>query len=230
MSRFARFAPTLAAALALATFPATAQAAPAVVTRPAPSTPAYTTQADLDGDGRPDQITISVTRKTDDVWYYAIAVKTARGQRATARLSMGSADELAPKDVWQGAGPVDGAPGSEIRIVESDGGEAWSWQIYSWRNGKLLLQKDPSTGSVNWNDPEPWFGYARGYTVGTVGAVRQLVVHDLKRSRSGRFSGTHATFRWTKSGWKRVGQKPTGSLTSAQANALSGWHGVKAFR
>lgn len=158
MSRFTRFAPTLAAALALATFPATAQAAPAVVTRPAPSTPAYTTQADLDGDGRPDQITISVTRKTDDVWYYAIAVKTARGQRATARLSMGSADELAPKDVWQGAGPVDGAPGSEIRIVESDGGEAWSWQIYSWHNGKLLLQKDPSTGSVNWNDPEPWFG------------------------------------------------------------------------
>lgn len=225
-------AATATALIALTGLAAPTSAAPATASAAAGTAPnSYTTRVDMDGDRRPDKVTLAITRKTADRTYYSINVVTAKGKKSSARLSVDVYSTLAPAKMWAGSGAMDGAPGSEIRVLEGDGGESFWLKVYTWRNGKLALQREPRRGLNGWAHEQGSFPNVSGYTFSTVRGVRQVVSHDLvKDDDSGLFSGTDTTFQWVKGAWKRSSTTKVTSLPEAKARALSGWHGVRGMR
>lgn len=186
-----------------------------------------TRKADIDGDTKPDTVTLSLHSVRGTSARYLLTVKTAK-RTMTQIIYKDTYDSPVPaKYVLQGVGPVDGARGNEILLdVSPDVGDAEGYAVYTVKNGKIKQSGAPgSPFRGEWACMGPWLGIARGYTFSYDAKARRTVTyHDL--STAGRtYSGPSTTYTWTSKGWQRTSTRTT-TATAEQAKKYVYWHGI----
>lgn len=198
-------------------------------------------KADIDGDGRADQIGI-VNKRVDGVRYAGtrgsatVRVRTATGKTLTTSTT---GITWYSSNAYFDEAPIDGRGGSEIIIGtkrgallgDADYGDRWgrmNWsefRVITYRDGKLTTLQSPAADSTSGR--YRWRVYASGPSVGfsrVLSSGRTFVV----RSRSdisyvtGDLFITRVTYRWTGTGWSkyRTTKAPT---TDAGAHAIAWW-------
>jgi hypothetical protein len=88
--------------------------------------------SDLDGDGALDRFTYYST----DSAHYVTKIVTAKGKKLSKTIYTANGNPLL------GAAHFDGVPGTELAFVVE--GEDPDWEVYTWRNGKLVAALPPS--------------------------------------------------------------------------------------
>lgn len=222
------------AALGVAAAPAATAAPTSVPTTTGAPTSSVTTRAasaapvlkssrtDVDGDLKRDTTTLTRTGSIRRGYTYMITVRTARGAKATKafRVEDGGGN---PSYVWQGLAGIDGVRGAEIVVNSSPVGDSAPLTVYTWRGGKLVEQPRPGAGSRSsdrmWTLANmPYL--ISGYTFYTDRSGRHVKAHQLKPTRtSGKVTGTHTTFTWSKRSntWVRTATRSSGTISDAYA-------------
>lgn len=200
---------------------------PAAPDRPEP----VVHRADVDGDGRPDTVTLTRRRVTTDWYTFRITVRTATGRSAVRDVHVADyvSGTLTPFDVWRGTATVDGVRGAEINVDRGGnvGDAAWP-HLYTWRAGRLVPLRSPES-TAGWNVADHPASVA-GYSFSTKRGRRYVTATQLR----GRFAadgtvtyqGTRTTYRWRRGAWVTVSRARTGTLSEARGQALAGWQGL----
>ncbi|MDO5630093.1 MAG: hypothetical protein Q4G43_17405 [Mobilicoccus sp.] len=182
---------------------------------------AVVSRADIDGDGRPDTTTL---RSSRDGTRQTLTVKTAAGRTSSATINTPYLFDRTP---FHGVAEIDGAAGHEIVINTGSGAHTLFFAVYSWRDGKLVAQTDPASGSTEWVTDSA-LSASQGYRVQTVRGVRQLTSVALARDTWGRnatFSGTRVTAQWRDGRWMTITRRAvTVPADSPTVAASAGWH------
>ncbi|WP_040155441.1 hypothetical protein [Mobilicoccus massiliensis] len=226
-SRRLTFATTglVAAALTLPIGLATASsaaAAPARTPKPCVSSGcSIVSRADVDGDGRAD--TTSLTRR-DKGKAYTLRVVTASGRVASTSVATPwlQGTGVAP---FRGAVALDGARGSELVVLTGMGAHTSIHNVYTWRSGRLVAEKDPS-GSTEWVT-DGALSFSKGYTLRTVKGARQLTSISLVRDSWGTkatFTGTRIVARWQKGRWTPITERAVRMPEGPAVWSGAGWN------
>lgn len=202
-------------------------ARPLAVSRAADVSPAVSRVADIDGDGRPDTVALSLVTSRSTHQSFRLTVSTARRKVATTTFTVscmcdGPASGTTPRRVLQGMAPIDGVVGSEVLVdLSSEPYDVWEMATYAWRAGKLQRLPAPGSGrSGLWGSAYPLMGID-GYTVSMVGKTRQVVRHRLRPLPGfDRFLGTDTTYTWSRSGWVARRTQRVGPVSADTAKAL----------
>lgn len=228
----ARHAGSIAATTLLAVGLVAPTAATAAPTAPPRPTPSITSRADLDGDGRPDRITVTTVMRRDFSCRFAVTVRPARRRAATMPVAVPECnDSFGAGDLWVGRADVDGGRGEEFLLDLGGGVGDFMWpHTYAFRAGKFANLRAPGTSGrlLSWNLVGPSPFPISGYTFSTRKGVRHVVHHELRPSSSGRtYTGTDTTYARVGDEWKRVSVAAATPLprASAEKNAW-GWHGI----
>lgn len=250
-----RLATAIAAAFALIPIPAAAGAATAA--------PAATSvcsgisgcrtvaSADIDGDGRADQVGI-VNGYIDGVEGYAprgnstIHVRTATGRTMSTRTT---GVTWYSTNAFFDIGSIDGRRGSEIIVgtrrgsllgdVSASGDSRraqWTeFRVITYRDGALTTLKSPvgdsSSGNVRWRVYEgdyPSVGFSRSTSGGQVYLRRTSAAPKAYPSKA--WTSSQTTYRWANGSWARSTTRKS-TVTEAVGRKLAWWHvaGVRSF-
>lgn len=219
---------SLAAALAAGGVAATASPA-AASTHPGPcagvSGCTIESHADVDGDGRADQV----------AWHpigdhvAEVRVETATGHLLTTRVNVhlwwgGGA--------WGGTARIDGRPGAEILVGSIQGAHTPMYTMLTYRSGALDVEPSPSALSHKWQvdaayaDSMGWWRHT--LADGRVAMTQRIAYRD---GQSQRFTGHNVTYAWDGNGWTRVSRVATSYPTAKAAGKIAGFHvsGLAAF-
>lgn len=186
-------AAAITASMAVAGATTAGAAAPSAATRCGTGC-SVVSRADVDGDGRAD--TTTVTRQKSG---YTLRTTTAAGRSASTQVKAKWQTEATP---FVGAARMDGVKGAELVIRTGSGAHTQYSNVYSWRRGALVAQKDPS-GSTSWVT-DGAMSSSIGYTVRTVKGVKQMTSISLGRDsweKNATFSGTRIVARWQNGRW-----------------------------
>jgi hypothetical protein len=190
--------------------------------------------ADVDGDGRPDQIGLALASTTGQAPYqqqvWTLRVLTATGKLAIHRHGP---EMLYGGDVYFGNLPFDGQSGNEIVLRITPGAHTpWYW-IYTWRNGKLVRENDPDTPTDyqggGWAVDQALSGVA-GITCGNdhgQTTVTQTIITPSQAPTIAprQFTGTAKTWAWINGAWKLTTIKNITVWDDAAGfNSIGGWH------
>lgn len=187
---------------------------------------AVTRRADVDGDGRPDRITLSLHSVRNYHPRYRLTVRTATGRTMTTMVYHWTEfDPWPAKHVFLGTAPVDGIRGNEMLFDVSADGDDETYIVYTVRGGRLQLATSPNAPRrADWDVYGAYLGVARGYTFGHVGRNRAVTHHALQL-QNGRYVGRSTTYVWSAKGWKKRSSKAVDVAESA-GKLYAGWHGI----
>jgi hypothetical protein len=178
-------------------------------------------RVDVDGDGAPD--TVALARRgpvLDAPTAVLVRVRTASGQTVQTLRQV----EPWSGRLWQGAGLLDGRPGSELVIGEVNGAHARFFQVLTWRAGHLVQLDAPGTGTLWGIDGADWINAGWRRPAGAPqGVIEKRLAIREGADRRGPFRGGVATFRWTRGGWRRVGLQILSPMTDREATSWGGW-------
>lgn len=174
-----------------------------------PPRPGAVTTGDIDGDARPDRITLTRAGRG----HTRVTVATASGVTATKRVRAIAGTAL--RNRLEGLAPVDGVSGREI-VIDTGFGDCLHSVVLTWRDGALV--RLPAPGRFAWMlcspDPTPvGYGFRRTTARGaTLTGIQGFPDGDQVAVRWVRF-------RWTTGGWHRVGIR-WDTITQAAATKL----------
>ena len=100
-----------------------------------------------------------------------------------------------------GETPIDQIHGDRV----GSGAHTQYFNVFSWRRGALVAQKDPS-GSTEWVT-DGALSSSMGYTLRTVKGIKQLTQISLGRDswdKNATFSGTRTVARWQNGRWTPI--------------------------
>lgn len=203
----------------------TGRASPQLVRAAAdrPALAPVTRRFDVDGDRRPDRVSVSQVR-TDR---YLLTVTTARG--AIVRVPVASSFQRDwGQHPWIDQGGIDGVPGAEIVLAVS-GGDGVSAVVLTWRGGKLAnLAAPPSRGITS--PSRRWYllsdeARVAGYRFWTAGGQRKAAAGQFELQANGRWAGVLITSVWAANGWRTV-ETRAATVSPQVAQAYGGLHGV----
>lgn len=188
-------------------------AVPAVATR--------VVHVDVDGDGRPDEVTVEQNAADS----FVVNVVTAAGAAAVKKVASTIDDDWGVEP-WYGAAKLDRAPGYELLLLTS-GGDGVVFRVLTWRKGALVFQRAPRSlmkGAYDWYLAD--LGWARfGYRFHSSNGKRY--VRDFELYASGKYwKGTIVTSVWKSGAWHKLSSKPV-KLTKQQAKPYNWLSGVK---
>jgi len=113
-------------------------------------------QADVDGDGRPDQVRVLFhSRNTDEPAKGSVEVTLAAGGTTTAAVPLAYAPQLlAPVD-------LNGDGGEQLLLPYTEGGDAAPLAVYTWHDGALVRarQEDNAPLATEYYGAGPVAGY-----------------------------------------------------------------------
>lgn len=179
------------------------------------------TRVDVDGDRKVDTVSITPGRGSST---HVVRVVTARKTAAQTTLKT---PWLMGQKAWFGAAAVDGAPGAELVVRTGFGAHTSLFNVLSWRSGKLVAQKDPSTRSTQWST-DGAASISQGYRTWTKGGATMLTTSTYLREDTGRrdhFVGSVDTFRWQRGRWAPVTSRQIRLPESSPAlSSAYGWH------
>lgn len=189
-------AAAITASMAVAGATTAGAAAPSAATRCGTGC-SVVSRADVDGDGRAD--TTTVTRQKSG---YTLRTTTAAGRSASTQVKAKWQTEATP---FVGAARMDGVKGAELVVRVGSGAHTQYFNVFSWRRGALVAQKDPS-GSTEWVT-DGALSSSMGYTLRTVKGIKQLTQISLGRDswdKNATFSGTRTVARWQNGRWTPI--------------------------
>lgn len=177
-------------------------------------------RADVDGDGRVDQIGLVEYGDEDTTTRSVVRVRTATG-RSMRRTIDGY---WAGRTSWHGSAAIDGQRGYELVLGKDTGAHAMFFAVLTYRNGNLTVLKAPG-GQWTWYIDSSYaynLGWHRtmssGLQVTAIGSVRD---HDVSTSRPHRQTKTR--YRWSGGRWIKTGSSAAW-VSSSAAGRASGWH------
>lgn len=213
-------ATAVTAALTLSLTAAGATTASAATTSPAKgcgSGCSVVSRADVDGDRRADTTTLTTSKGR-----YTLRTTTAAGRSSSVRIKPMWQAEDAP---FVGAPQMDGAKGAELVVRTGSGAHTQYFNVYSWRRGALVAQKDPS-GATTWVT-DGAMSVAIGYTVRTVKGVKQMTQINLGRDsweKNATFTGTRIVARWQNGRWTPITRRHVVTPANDSVWSGAGWN------
>ncbi|GAB98032.1 hypothetical protein BJY21_001438 [Kineosphaera limosa] len=190
--------------------------------------PTRTYRADVDGDGRADQVTVASTRNHQ----LRVTVRTATKRTASILIDQSDFGTAVPDTPYYGAADFDGVRGQELFIFYGFGAHTPWFKMLTWRDGRLFATRDPYSGEPSWA-PDAAYGYGTGYTLSGKGANKKLVVTQATHVLNGDgYRGTDTTYAWStaKNRWLK---KSTRAVRFSDERSMRhfGWHapGLKAM-
>ncbi len=187
-----------------------------------------TYRVDVDGDFKPDTVTLRLMALGYETDRYRLTMRTAKGRTASIDVRA-QTDVPVASDIWVGATGIDGVHGNEIVLNLLTVGDASNIRAYAWRGGKIVVV--PAAGRPtrwpNWHLMWVQYNQASGWTFSqSRSGIRYVTHHDLKGSSSGRtFTGTNTLYRWQGSGWRKVSVKRV-QMSRQAAAALTDLNGL----
>jgi hypothetical protein len=171
--------------------------------------------ADVDGDGRRDQVGLVVESEEHAV----VRVRTAAG-----RLLRHGLDVIwYPRPEFHGAAPVDGHPGAELVVGTSMGAHTLFFTTLTARSGRLVRLSPPG-GETEWMT-DGAYSFHAGITRSVRDGRTVVVLHEAARQGpAARFSGQDRTYVWRGDGWRHVRTVPTRYTGERAVARISGWH------
>lgn len=175
-------------------------------------------RADVDGDGRADQVGMVSKTTSSGERSSTVRVRTAKGRVMTTTTK-----GLWHPNPWHGAANIDGNPGYELVVGAHHGAHAQFFRVITHRNGRLVTLKAPGNqwtwhidGSYSYN--AGWFrNVSRGQVYMTSkGASRNQNSpgHDLRVNK----------YQWRNGTWSRISSSRTPRASNKAAYAAGGWH------
>jgi hypothetical protein len=178
-----------------------------------------TLRADIDGDGRTDQLTYyRYSLGSKNASRYGVRIATAAGRILTKKLS------ALPEDPFTGVATLDGVPGGELIFLTDN--ELQNWTVLTWRGGSLVKEPAPKMCA---RDYAKWSGCSdediTNLTFSVVEGTPTLVVTDIYADGAPGVA-TLEKFSWQSNQWAKVSQW-TEQLTQEQVDVLAtGFFGV----
>ena len=181
--------------------------------------------ADVDGDGRPDQIAWRQVSERS----VQIRVHTSSGKLLTARVGVrlwwgGGA--------WAGAAHIDNRAGVELLVGSMQGAHTPMYTMLTFRNGRLAVERSPSRLSPLWQVDAAdgdYMGWWRHALPDRHIAMTQKIA--VRTGRGSRFRGHSVTYTWSGGSWHRWTAHTVTYASGRAASVIAGFHvaGLKSF-
>lgn len=175
-------------------------------------------RADVDGDGRRDQVGIVNKSSSSGKRSSTVRVRTAKG-----RTMKTTTKGWWYSNPWHGAAKIDGHPGSELVVVANTGAHVQFFRVITYRKGRLVTLKAPGKRQT-WRIDSSYsfnFGWYRSTSKGKIymtskDAVRNVYSsgHDLRIKK----------YQWRKGAWVRVSASRTRHASDRASMTVGGWH------
>lgn len=193
MKKWTRAAVAAAVALAGLTVPGPASAASACTGL---SGCKIVSRADVDGDGRADQIGVRI-KTSGGTARNTVRVRTAKGRLMSSQVTVQPWAKA-----WHGAARIDGRAGYELVIPRNGQSEYHSYSVLTYRDGRLTALKSP-TKAWTWDIVVEYFG-ATGWSRSTKNGQTFVTRKTAWRvGETNRFDLRTTTYRWNNGAWSR---------------------------
>jgi hypothetical protein len=164
--------------------------------------------ADVDGDGKPDQITIQVPRSAISQVYfhgvYSVHIDFATGKGISTPERAANWPQYASHggDLWIGATQLDHVPGMELVLGNQQQPAFTGYRVLTWRDGRLVWLPTPV---------QAWFAHAAPNTgsqafVCTPDGVAFHSAIPLDSAHT-RYREVDRSFVWRKTAWHQVSNR-----------------------
>jgi hypothetical protein len=176
---------------------------------------------DVTGDAAPDAVGL-VRRGKDgaEKGTVTVRVRTSTGRIVTATHRT----QFWHGSQWQGAGRLDGRAGRELVVGRIQGAHAQFFTVLTWRKKQLVNLDAPGRGHSWGIDGAVSVDLGWQHRVGDPrGVIRKRSAVRQGNATQGSFRGTIRTFRWTRSGWARIGTKVVSPMSDEKAARWGGW-------
>ena len=211
-----RVAASVGLAVALSTAPAvttSAQAATGVCS--GVSYCKVVSRADVDGDGRADQVGLVQRSKNPAGSRVTVRVRTAKGR------TMSTAHEARwYGSTWHGAAKVDGVAGHDLVVGTDVGAHLMTFRIITVRAGKLVTLKAPGN-QYRWHVDSSYSfneGWTRSVSKGVVSMTHRIAGRSTARSHQ--LVTTRSV--WRSGTWRRVSSR-TSTVSDRTGSTVGGW-------
>lgn len=172
-------------------------------------------RADVDGDGRADQVGLVQKTTSPTGNTVTVRVRTAKGRTMST-----SHPAWWYGSTWHGAAKVDGVAGHDLVVGTSVGAHLMMFRVITVRSGKLVTLKAPGNqyrwfvdSSYSFNE-----GWTRSVSKGTVSMTyRGGVRIDESRHRM-----ATARYTWRSGAW-RLATSKSSVVSNSSAYAVGGW-------
>lgn len=203
-------------AMALSTVPAvttSAQAATGVCS--GVSYCKVVSRADVDGDGRADQVGLVQRSKAPQGDWVTVRVRTAKGRTMST-----SHEAWWYGSTWHGAAKVDGVAGHDLVVGTSVGAHLMTFRVITVRGGKLVTLKAPGNQYRWYIDSS--YSYNEGWTRSVSKGVVSMTYRGAVRSTewSHRLVTTRSV--WRSGAWRRVSSQTT-TVSDRTGSTVGGW-------
>ena len=203
-------------AVALSAAPAatsTAQAATGVCT--GVSYCKVVSRADVDGDGRADQVGLIQRSKEPMGDRVTVRVRTAKGRAMST-----THEAWWYGSTWHGAAKVDGVAGHDLVVGTSVGAHLMTFRVITVRSGKLVTLKAPGN-QYRWNIDSS-YSYNEGWTRTVSNGVVSMTYRGAVRSTPSTHRLVTTRSEWRSGTWRRVSSR-TATVSDRTGSTVGGW-------
>lgn len=175
-------------------------------------------RADVDGDGRADQVGLVQRTSYPQNNTITVRVRTAKGRTMTT-----SHKAWWYGSTWHGAARFDGRAGHELVVGSSAGAHARIFRVVTYRDGKLVTLKAPG-GSWTWLIDGSYSMNAGWFRTTSRGKVYMTSKSAMRNMSTYRHDLRTYKYQWKNGSWRFVSSTRNPRATTTSAYAIAGWH------
>lgn len=174
-------------------------------------------RADVDGDGRADQVGVVQRGLSSPPTKVTVRVRTAKGRTLTTSHEAW----WYGRTTWHGAARMDGRAGYELVVGSSVGAHYMSFTVITYRNGRLTTLRAPGN-AYRWGiDSSYSFNEGWTRTVSRAGTVAMTRRHAQRRTESTHILRTKR-YIWRSGAWVRTSSRTT-VVSDRTGSTVGGW-------
>lgn len=175
-------------------------------------------RADVDGDGRADQVGVRI-KSSGSKATNTVRVLTAKGRLMSSQVTVDPWSKS-----WHGAARIDGRSGYELVIPTNGQTEYRTYRVLTYRDGRLVTLKTPQS-AWSWDIVAEYSGYtgwSRSTRDGKVLVTRKTAYRVDETSR---FDLRTTTYQWKNGAWSRpVASTRNARASQKAAESVFGWN------
>ena len=174
-------------------------------------------RADIDGDGRADQVGVRM-KTSGGTTKSTVRVRTAKGRLMSTQLTVQPWAKS-----WHGAARIDGRAGYELVVPTNGQSEYLTYRVLTYRDGRLVTLKTPQN-AWTWDIVAEFTGltgWSRSTRDGKVLITRKRA---YKVGETRRFDLRTTTYQWKNGAWSRPVSSTRNTRASQKAaDSVFGW-------
>lgn len=175
-------------------------------------------RADVDGDGRADQVGVRLKSSAGKT------INTVRVRTAKGRLMSSQVTSVEWAKTWHGAAKIDGRAGYKLVIPTNGQTEYLTYRVLTYRDGRLVTLKTPKQ-AWSWDivaEYAGFMGWSRSTRNGKVYVTSKIAVRNGGTSR---FDLRTTTYQWKNGSWsKSVSSTRNKRASQKAADNVFGWN------